>query len=126
MKELTMSFWDDLVNMFKKGVSTVAKKTDEYTKIGKIKVDIIGIKRDIDKKFNELGGKTFQLIAEEGNTKVAVNEEVKTIIESIKALNVNLDQKKEELVKVREEYARDTGKRPEEIDTDVDEGEAKG
>jgi phenylalanyl-tRNA synthetase alpha subunit len=121
-----MSFWDDLVNMFKKGVSTVAKKTDEYTKIGKIKVDIIGIKRDIDKKFNELGGKTFQLIAEQGDTKIASNEEAKTIIESIRDLNEKLDQKKQELAMVREEYARETGKRPEDIDTDIDEGEAKG
>jgi len=121
-----MSFWDDLVNMFKKGVSKVAKKTDEYTKIGKLKVDIIGIKRDIDKKFNELGGKTFQLIVEEGNTKVASNDEVKAIIESVKGLNDSLDQKKDELAMVREEYARETGKSPDDIDTDIDEGEAKG
>lgn len=121
-----MSFLDDLANLFKKGVSVVAKKTDEYTKIGKIKVDIIGIKRDIDKRFNELGGKTFQLIAEENNTKVAANEEVKTIIEDIKSLNQKLEEKKDELTRVREEYARETGKQPEDIDITVDEGEARG
>jgi len=121
-----MSFWDDMVNFFKKGVSTVAKKTDEYTKIGKIKVDIIGIKRDIDKKFNELGGKTYQLIVEENNTKIASNDEVRTIIDTIKDLNQKLDAKKEDLTRVREEYARETGKKPEDIDVTVDEGEAKG
>ncbi len=121
-----MGFWDDLSNQIKKGISTVAKKTDEYTKIGKIKVDIIGIKRDIDKKFNELGGKVYQLIAEENNSKVAANEEVKKIIESVKQLNQSLEEKKNELERVREEYARETGKKPEDIDVAVNEDEAKG
>jgi phenylalanyl-tRNA synthetase alpha subunit len=121
-----MSFLDDLANLFKKGISTVAKKTDEYTKIGKIKVDIIGIKRDIDKNFNELGGKTYQLIVEENNSKVAANDEVKTIIETIKDLNKKLEAKKDELEQVREEYARETGKPAEDIDVTVDETEAKG
>ncbi len=121
-----MSFWDDLANLFKKGISTVAKKTDEYTKIGKIKVDIIGIKRDIDKKFNELGGKTYHLIVEEKDTKIAANEEVRAIIDTIKDFNQKLEEKKEELNRVREEYARETGKEPEDIDVTIDEGEAKG
>lgn len=121
-----MSFWEDLMNFFKKGVSTVAKKTDEYTKIGKIKVDIIGIKRDIDKKLNELGGKTYQLIAEDNNTKVASNEEIKTIIVNVRELNQKLEDKKNELEMVREEYARETGKRPEDIDVTVDEDAPKG
>ncbi|UCE04343.1 MAG: hypothetical protein JSW07_11975 [bacterium] len=121
-----MSFWNDLANLFKKGVSTVAKKTDEYTKIGKIKVDIIGIKRDIDKKFNELGGKTYHLIVEENDTKIASAQEVKAIIDTIKNLNLKLDEKKEELKKVREEYARETGKEPEDIDVTAAEDEPKG
>ncbi len=121
-----MGFVDDLTNMVKKGISTVAKKTDEYTKIGKIKVDIIGIKRDIDKKFNELGGKTYQLIAEENNSKIAANEEVKKIIENVKQLNQSLEAKKNELEQVRAEYARETGKQPEDIDITVEEDEAKG
>ncbi|NOZ62068.1 MAG: hypothetical protein GXO74_10340 [Calditrichaeota bacterium] len=99
-----MGFWDDLSNMFKRGVSTVAKKTDEYTKIGKLKVDIIGVKREIDKQFTMLGGKVYQLIAEEKNTKIASNEEVKQIIDAIKDLNEKLNQKKEELEQVRLEY----------------------
>ena len=51
---------------------------------------------------------------------------MKAIIESVKGLNDSLDQKKDELAMVREEYARETGKRPEDIDADIDEGEAKG
>lgn len=99
-----MSFWDDLSRVFKRSVSVVAKKTDEYTKIGKIKVDIIGIKREIDKLFGLLGGKVYHLIAEEKNTKIASNEEVKELMAKINELNEKLVQKKEELEQVRKEY----------------------
>jgi len=121
-----MGFIDDLSNALKKGISTIARKTDEYTKIGKIKVDIIGIKRDIDKKFNELGAKTYQLIVEQNNTKVAADEVVQKLIEEVKGLNRQLQEKKEELERVREEYAKAAGKKPEEVDVTVDEGEYKG
>ena len=107
-----MPFLDDLAKFFKKGITVVARKTDEYTKIGKIKVEIIGIKRDIEKRFGELGGRTFQLIAEESNTKIATNDEVKSIIEAIKQLNEKLGLKKEELDRVRAEY----GQQPEDIE----------
>ena len=110
-----MSFWEDFTKMFKKGVSVVAKKTDEYAKIGKTKVDIIGIKRDIDKQFQQLGGKVYQLIVEEQNTRVASNEEVKDIIDKVKAFNDSLTQKKEELERVREEYAKEQGIETEDI-----------
>ena len=113
-----MSFWDDLSKVFKRGVSVVAKKTDEYTKIGKIKVDIIGIKRDIEKQFNVLGAAVYRLIAEENNTRVASNEEVKEILDKVKELNKKLNEKKEELDKVRQEYAQETGQEIEDIDVE--------
>lgn len=107
-----MAFFDDVAKLFKRGITVVARKTDEYTKIGKIKVEIIGIKRDVEKKFGELGGRTFQLIVEEGNSKIAANDEVKSIIEAIKELNEKLSIKKAELDKVRAEY----GQPPEDIE----------
>ena len=121
-----MGFWDDLAGFFKKGVSVVAQKTDEYTKIGKIKVDVIGIKREIDKQHTAIGKKVYQLIAEEKNTKIATNEEIKEAIDKVKELNVKLSQKKEELEAVRNEYAEKTGKPMEEPEVVAPEEEAKG
>lgn len=120
-----MGFWDSLLNTFKKGVSTVAKKTDEYTKIGKIKVDIIGLKRDLDKQRTELGSRVYQLIAEENSTKIAADAEVQELINKIKDLNERIDQKREELERVREEYAEKTGKPIDEADVEPEQ-EAKG
>ena len=99
-----MGFWDDFQRMFKKGVTVVAQKTDEYTKIGKIKVDIIAIKRDMDKQNTQLGSLVYQMLAVEKNTKVSTNEDVKAFVETIKGLNEKLEQKKAELEAVRKEY----------------------
>ena len=105
-----MGFWEDLSNLFKKSVTVVAQKTDEYTKIGKIKVDIISIKREIDKKHTDLGRIVYQLIAIDNTTKISTNDQVKTTVEKLKELNSKLNQKKEELETVRREYAQKTGK----------------
>ncbi|MBD3290842.1 hypothetical protein GF337_18690 [candidate division KSB1 bacterium] len=122
-----MGFWEDFTAMFKKGVSVVAKKTDEYTKIGKIKVDIIAIKREIDKNFTQLGSKVYQLVVEENTTKIASDDEVKVISNSIKELNEKLDAKKQELEAVRQEYAEKTGQPIEDVDVEeVPEEEPKG
>ncbi|MBN2011174.1 hypothetical protein JW960_17645 [candidate division KSB1 bacterium] len=99
-----MGFWDDFQRVFKKGVTVVAQKTDEYTKIGKIKVDIIAIKRDIDKRKTELGNQVYQMLAVEKNTKVSTDETVKNIIQTVSDLNAKLEQKKVELEAVRKEY----------------------
>ena len=104
-----MGFWDDFQKYFKKGVTVVAQKTDEYTKIGKIKVDIISIKREVDKRKAELGSKVYQLIVDEKNSKISTNEDVKVIIDKVKELNARLNQKKNELETVRQEYTEQTG-----------------
>ncbi|MBN1154560.1 hypothetical protein JXB12_06510 [candidate division KSB1 bacterium] len=104
-----MPVWDDLTKMFKKGVSVVAKKTDEYTRIGKIKVDIIGIKRDIERQNLELGKKVYQLLVEENDNKIASNTDIKDIIEKATEFNNKLKEKYDELEAVKEEFAEKTG-----------------
>ncbi|MEE4311723.1 MAG: hypothetical protein V2J62_07610 [candidate division KSB1 bacterium] len=99
-----MSFWDDVSEKFKKSVSVLANKTDEYTKIGKIKVDIISIKRDLDKVYNKLGEKVYDLIVDEKNTRIASNEDVKELIGRGKLLKEKVRLKKEALQAVHDEY----------------------
>jgi hypothetical protein len=95
------SLWDDIAKTIKEGVDTVVEKTEELTKIGKIKVDILNIKRNIEKNFTELGGRVYHVVVEEKKTQVAGDKEVKDIIESIKLLERELQRKKEELDNIR-------------------------
>jgi hypothetical protein len=96
------NLWDDIARTIRDGVDSVVEKTEELTKIGKIKVDVINIKRNIDKNFAELGGKVYHLVVEEKNTKVAGEKDVTDIIESVKILEKELEEKNAELKNIRE------------------------
>ena len=94
------SLWDDIAKTIREGVDTVVGKTEEYTRIGKIKIDIINIKRNVEKNFSELGGRVYHLMVEKSKTQIAADKEVKKIIDSIKLLEKELQAKKDELAKV--------------------------
>lgn len=102
------NLWDDIAKTIREGVDTVVEKTEELTKIGRIKVDLINIKRNIDKNFSELGGKVYHLMVEEKKTQVASDSEVKKIIDSIKLLEKELNSKNAEIEKIKAEAGKGT------------------
>ncbi len=110
------NLWDDIARTIRDGVDTVVEKTEELTKIGKIKIDIINIKRNVDKNFSELGGKVYHQIVEENKTKVTDQKDIQDIIESVKILQKELEEKNLELKKIKskgkENGKPDTGKKP--------------
>ncbi|RMF66201.1 MAG: hypothetical protein D6743_06775 [Calditrichaeota bacterium] len=95
------NLWDDIAKTIREGVDAVVEKTEELTKMGRIKVDILNIKRNIEKSFTELGGKVYHLLAEKNQTTVAEDKAVKEIIECIKLLEKELEAKNAELQAVR-------------------------
>lgn len=95
------NLWDDIARTIRDGVETVVEKTEELTKIGKIKIDIINIKRNVDKNFSELGGKVYHLIVEENKTEVTDQKDIQDIIESVKILQNELDEKNLALKKIK-------------------------
>lgn len=95
------NLWDDIAKTIREGVDTVVEKTEVLTKIGKIKIDILNIKRNIEKNFSELGGRVYQLITKEKETEISTDKEAREVIECIKILEKELDNKKSELAKVK-------------------------
>lgn len=95
------NLWDDIARTIREGVDTVVEKTEELTRIGRIKVDILNIKRNVEKNFSELGGRVYQLISKEKNAAISTDKEAKEIIECIKILEKELDDKKSELAKIK-------------------------
>ncbi len=89
--------WEDIQKTIREGVTTIAEKTEELTKIGRAKVEILNIKRQIERQFTELGGKVYNLIAEEGSARVASNPEVKEVIAEIQRLEKQLEVKRKEI-----------------------------
>ena len=107
------ALWNDL----KKGVSNLASKAavkaseitreaadkaEEMTKLGKVKLDIFQLKRDIDKKMTELGQTVYALLNETEEAQFTRNEKVKAIVEDIKALELKVKEKENQYQQIKE------------------------
>jgi len=108
------TLWEKIRKSVVNGVTVAAEKTEEFTKLGKAKIDILNTKRKISAKFTELGSILYDAI-KKGNTDEAVKSaEVVGLVNAIKELESVLDgkeQKYEEMKKPPEtEEKTDTKK----------------
>ncbi len=97
------SLFDEIRDGFREGIALVADKADEYTKIGKLQVEILGVQRNIDKLFSELGGRTYELLTEDANKLLSEDEEVRRLMSELKTLEGQLNAKKREIESVKAE-----------------------
>jgi hypothetical protein len=62
------------------------EKIEEYTKVGKLKIDELAAKRKIDRNFADIGQVVFDLVEDGRGGDIEGNATVKSAIESIKEL----------------------------------------
>ena len=85
--------WEKIRKSVIDGVQVAAEKTEELTKFGKMKIEILNLKRKISRNFTELGGITYEAIKEGTAEKVLKSDKVNTIISSLKKLDADLETK---------------------------------
>lgn len=105
--------WEDIKKTVKEGVSIAAEKTEEYTKIGKIKVEILNINRNIDKTFTELGREVYTLITKGKKAELAKNAKVNELMTKIGELKASLKAKEAEIETIKKEEPSEAVKEPE-------------
>jgi hypothetical protein len=82
--------WEKIKKGLKDGATLSMEKIEEYTKIGKLKVEELAAKRKITRNFVDIGERTFDLIEENKGTSVESDLAIKTSMENIKALRQEL------------------------------------
>ncbi len=108
---------DTLWNKVKKNLvewyETAYDKTDEMARIGKKKVEINGLNRSIEKHFSEIGGRVYDLIAEQGHrgNRTADDDVVQRLVADVKELENRLRHKEEEIESIKDD--RRQGKKEE-------------
>jgi len=102
-----------LLDSIRDGLELVVDKTEEYSKIGKIKVDIFTTKRNIEKQFTELGGLAFDLLTGDDPKSLQKDEKIVKLVEEIKALEAELKEKETEIENVKEEKEKERQERQE-------------
>ena len=85
--------WKKIKKSVMEGVTTAAEKTEEYTKIGKAKLDILAVKRKITKNFTELGGIVYDSVKEKKAGEALESPEAKKVINTLEDLEKELSEK---------------------------------
>ncbi|MBN1559937.1 hypothetical protein JW998_06785 [candidate division KSB1 bacterium] len=102
-----------LLDSIRDGLELVVDKTEEYSKIGKLKVDIFTIKRNIEKQFTELGGRAFELLTGDDPKSLQKDEQVTKLIGEIQALEQDLKEKEADIDQVKQDKEKERRERQE-------------
>ena len=85
--------WGKIKKSVMDGASFAAEKTEELTKLGKVKIEILNLKRKISNNFTELGGITYEALKSENVEEELKSEKVNALISTIKELESELETK---------------------------------
>ena len=107
--------WDDLKdNMKEWGVSAVEKaeeisrvavaKGEEFTKISKLKFDILQLQKDRNKVYEKLGLLVYNKTNESNISNFTADVEYFSLIEKINKYSTEISVKDEEIITIKKEY----------------------
>ena len=94
--------WEDLKKGVREGISTAAEKVELMARIGKVKLEISTIKRNISKTEKQLGRYVYDLVTA-GKAKIEGDENVRELVEKISILEVDLKEKQAQLEEIKRE-----------------------
>ena len=110
--------WDDLKdNMKEWGVSAVEKaeeisrvavaKGEEFTKISKLKFDILQLQKDKNKVYEKLGLLVYNKTNESNVSNFTGDVEYFSLIEKINKHSIEISEKDEEIITIKKDYGID-------------------
>lgn len=97
-----MSLWENLKKGLVDGLHTATDKTTEYTKIGRIKIDLLGLKKELEEKLLELGCRIYQAYDEKKDISLTNDMKLKQLLTRISELDQELKDYQKELKKIKE------------------------
>ncbi|HMD68011.1 MAG TPA: hypothetical protein VKF42_03965 [Chitinivibrionales bacterium] len=105
------NMWEKIKKNFKEGAAVSIEKIEEYSKIGKLKIEEFAAKKKIEKNCVDIGERVFDLMESGKASDVANDPPVKKAVDNICALNQELVSIEKKMKAVAEE-ARKTRGRP--------------
>ncbi len=111
--------WGTIKQKVAESVAVAAEKTEEYTKLGKAKLDILAIRRSITQKRTELGSAVYSAV-KEGRTEGAFTSgSVKGYIAELDRLDRELADKQAQYDVLRKKASSDMAKMKKKAETGV-------
>lgn len=98
---------DSIFKSIKDSIQKLSQKTDEVTRVGRLKIGIIATKRDLERKMIVLGGKVYDLVEEETTINIKKHPDIEMVIKEIKEMEQKLDKLKKEVERIKMEEGVD-------------------
>lgn len=100
--------WQKIKDSLAEGFQNISEKTEEMTRIGRLKLEVIAIKRDIEKAMIELGGRVYHRFKDKT---ILDDPDIKSLVKSIKEKENKLKTIEEKIEQVRNQREVMTEKR---------------
>jgi hypothetical protein len=98
--------WEKIKKGLRDGAVMSVEKIEEYTKIGKLKVDEMSAKRKIERNFLDIGERYFDLSLDGRAASAADDIVIKKAVEGVKSLNAEIAEIAEKIREVHKAAAK--------------------
>jgi hypothetical protein len=88
--------WEKIKKNFKDGAALSIEKIEEYSKIGKLKIEEFAARKKVERNYVDIGERVFDLVENRADADVVNDLLVKKAMENIRQLNeelANIDRK---------------------------------
>ena len=96
-----MDLWKSIKTKFGDSVKFAGNKTVKMTNIGRIKIDVLALKKEIEEKLVELGGRIYKSEIKDNTINLKPDKAIMQLIEQIKELESELNDYKVALEKIK-------------------------
>jgi len=90
------TLWDDVKMWLSDATKTAIKEAEDLTRKGKLKMEMLGLSRKIEKKMAELGGFVYHTLSKSDMFNQLQSDKVKGYIKEINKMELELKRKQRE------------------------------
>jgi rubrerythrin len=101
MEGFRVSIWKELKHRVEKGVETASQKSQQMVEISRLNLRIRGKKEDINRLYRRLGILAYEAWKEDPAESLAIDGEIKEVLESIRQLQTEITAMEQDLLLVR-------------------------
>lgn len=87
---------NDIFHSVRDGFVSIVAKANDLAKVGRLKLDTIGIKHNIDKLFAELGERVYHLSKLKRQTQIVTDPTVQSLMSRIQELQIQMQGKRQQ------------------------------
>jgi hypothetical protein len=101
--------WEKIKKSLKEGAVMSAEKIEEYTKVGKLKIDELSAKRKIERNFLDIGERFYDLAQDAREADAGADLVITKAIENVRALYAEIADINERIKEIHKAARKGAG-----------------